>query len=249
VRRLRGGATRAACGDLTDIQETSVLKGNHREAGVGILGPRTVAAAHPRVASSRRLRWTEARLAPAQAAIARRANVADSIRRTSSQCRAALDRTASTHRLFLRLPYGNMAHSLAITINKGVTARDRGASSSSRAGSVCLNTRNLVGAMRGWDPYPFILLNLALSFQAAYAVPVIMMSQNRPQEIDRKGRGERLPHQREGGARDRVAAREDRPTARAASPEAHRGRQGSDRAAAAVGVGARESDAGGGRPS
>jgi uncharacterized membrane protein len=40
-------------------------------------------------------------------------------------------------------------------------------------------TANLVGAMRGWDPYPFILLNLALSLQAAYAAPVIMMSQNR----------------------------------------------------------------------
>ena len=37
-----------------------------------------------------------------------------------------------------------------------------------------------------WDPYPFILLNLALSFQAAYAAPFIMMSQNRQQEIDRK---------------------------------------------------------------
>jgi len=36
-----------------------------------------------------------------------------------------------------------------------------------------------------WDPYPFILLNLALSFQAAYAAPFIMMSQNRQQEIDR----------------------------------------------------------------
>jgi uncharacterized membrane protein len=64
-------------------------------------------------------------------------------------------------------------------------------------------TANLVGAMRGWDPYPFILLNLALSFQAAYAAPVIMMSQNRQQDIDR---GERLPDQRKGGARDRVAA-------------------------------------------
>ena len=42
------------------------------------------------------------------------------------------------------------------------------------------------GAMRGWDPYPFILLNLALSFQAAYAAPVIMMNQNRQQDIDRK---------------------------------------------------------------
>ena len=37
-----------------------------------------------------------------------------------------------------------------------------------------------------WDPYPFILLNLALSFQAAYAAPVIMMSQNRQQDIDRR---------------------------------------------------------------
>ena len=47
-------------------------------------------------------------------------------------------------------------------------------------------TANLVGAIRGWDPYPFILLNLALSFQAAYAAPVIMMSQNRQQDIDRR---------------------------------------------------------------
>ena len=30
-------------------------------------------------------------------------------------------------------------------------------------------TANLIGAERGWDPYPFILLSLALSFQAAYA--------------------------------------------------------------------------------
>jgi len=37
-----------------------------------------------------------------------------------------------------------------------------------------------------WDPYPFILLNLALSFQAAYAAPFIMMSQNRQQDIDRQ---------------------------------------------------------------
>ena len=47
-------------------------------------------------------------------------------------------------------------------------------------------TANLVGAIRGWDPYPFILLNLALSFQSAYAAPVIMMSQNRQQDIDRE---------------------------------------------------------------
>jgi uncharacterized membrane protein len=36
-----------------------------------------------------------------------------------------------------------------------------------------------------FDPYPFILLNLALSFQAAYAAPIIMMSQNRQADIDR----------------------------------------------------------------
>ena len=36
-----------------------------------------------------------------------------------------------------------------------------------------------------WDPYPFILLNLVLSFQAAYTAPVILMSQNRAAERDR----------------------------------------------------------------
>jgi uncharacterized membrane protein len=45
---------------------------------------------------------------------------------------------------------------------------------------------NLTAYIRRWDPYPFILLNLALSFQAAYAAPFIMMSQNRQQDIDRK---------------------------------------------------------------
>lgn len=45
---------------------------------------------------------------------------------------------------------------------------------------------NVTAYLRHWDPYPFILLNLALSFQAAYAAPFIMMSQNRQQDIDRK---------------------------------------------------------------
>ena len=45
---------------------------------------------------------------------------------------------------------------------------------------------NITAWVRHWDPYPFILLNLALSFQAAYAAPFIMMSQNRQQDIDRK---------------------------------------------------------------
>jgi uncharacterized membrane protein len=41
------------------------------------------------------------------------------------------------------------------------------------------------GAIKAWDPYPFILLNLVLSFQAAYTGPVVMMSQNRQTEKDR----------------------------------------------------------------
>jgi uncharacterized membrane protein len=44
---------------------------------------------------------------------------------------------------------------------------------------------NVTAAVRHWDPYPFILLNLALSFQAAYAGPIIMMSQNRAATLDR----------------------------------------------------------------
>jgi len=41
------------------------------------------------------------------------------------------------------------------------------------------------GFLKAWDPYPFILLNLVLSFQAAYTGPVVMMSQNRQSEKDR----------------------------------------------------------------
>jgi len=48
-------------------------------------------------------------------------------------------------------------------------------------------------------PLPFILLNLALSFQAAYAAPFIMMSQNRQAAIDRAAAPNRLRHQRQGG--------------------------------------------------
>jgi uncharacterized membrane protein len=45
---------------------------------------------------------------------------------------------------------------------------------------------NITAWVEHWDPYPFILLNLALSFQAAYAAPFIMMSQNRQADIDRR---------------------------------------------------------------
>jgi uncharacterized membrane protein len=44
---------------------------------------------------------------------------------------------------------------------------------------------NVTAYIEHWDPYPFILLNLVLSFQAAYTAPVIMMSQNRQGTIDR----------------------------------------------------------------
>lgn len=44
---------------------------------------------------------------------------------------------------------------------------------------------NLVGFVYHWDTYPFILLNLLFSTQAAYAAPIIMMSQNRQNERDR----------------------------------------------------------------
>ena len=44
---------------------------------------------------------------------------------------------------------------------------------------------NLIGMIYHWDAYPFILLNLVFSTQAAYAAPIIMMSQNRQNERDR----------------------------------------------------------------
>ena len=45
---------------------------------------------------------------------------------------------------------------------------------------------NITAFLARWDPYPFILLNLALSFQAAYSAPLIMMSQNRQAAADRR---------------------------------------------------------------
>ena len=44
---------------------------------------------------------------------------------------------------------------------------------------------NSLAGRSAWDPYPFILLNLLLSFQAAYTAPIIMMSQNRSADLDR----------------------------------------------------------------
>ncbi len=44
---------------------------------------------------------------------------------------------------------------------------------------------NIIAYVYQWDPYPFILLNLLFSTQAAYAAPIIMMAQNRQNERDR----------------------------------------------------------------
>jgi len=44
---------------------------------------------------------------------------------------------------------------------------------------------NLIAFARHWDPYPFILLNLLFSTQAAYAAPLILLSQNRQADTDR----------------------------------------------------------------
>jgi uncharacterized membrane protein len=49
-------------------------------------------------------------------------------------------------------------------------------------GWILLNT---IGLVRHWDPYPFILLNLAFSTQAAYAAPLILLAQNRQDDRDR----------------------------------------------------------------
>ena len=48
---------------------------------------------------------------------------------------------------------------------------------------------NSIGLIRHWDPYPFILLNLAFSTQAAYAAPLILLAQTRQADRD-KAHGE-----------------------------------------------------------
>ena len=44
---------------------------------------------------------------------------------------------------------------------------------------------NAIGVALHWDPYPFILLNLAFSLQAAYAAPLILLAQTRQAERDK----------------------------------------------------------------
>ncbi|MGO9823438.1 MAG: DUF1003 domain-containing protein [Solirubrobacteraceae bacterium] len=46
-------------------------------------------------------------------------------------------------------------------------------------------TLNVIGISQHWDPYPFILLNLMFSTQAAYAAPLILLAQNRQADRDK----------------------------------------------------------------
>jgi uncharacterized membrane protein len=69
---------------------------------------------------------------------------------------------------------------------------------------------NAVAVVRHWDPYPFILLNLMFSTQAAYAAPLILLAQTRQAERD-KIAAEQLERHREeveAGASRREAALE-----------------------------------------
>jgi uncharacterized membrane protein len=56
---------------------------------------------------------------------------------------------------------------------------------------------NVIAGAAGWDPYPFILLNLAFSTQAAYAAPLILLAQNRQADRDK----EEVERDRETNAR------------------------------------------------
>jgi uncharacterized membrane protein len=72
---------------------------------------------------------------------------------------------------------------------------------------------NLTAWLGSWDPYPFILLNLAFSTQAAYAAPLILLAQNRQDDRDRvsleedRARAERTKADTEYLARELAALR------------------------------------------
>jgi uncharacterized membrane protein len=74
-------------------------------------------------------------------------------------------------------------------------------------------TLNLAAVSLRWDPYPFILLNLAFSTQAAYAAPLILLAQNRQDDRDRvaleedRARAERTKADTEYLARELAALR------------------------------------------
>ena len=57
---------------------------------------------------------------------------------------------------------------------------------------------NSIALVRHWDPYPFILLNLVFSTQAAYAAPLILLAQTRQAERE-AAHEERLEQHRQQG--------------------------------------------------
>jgi uncharacterized membrane protein len=75
--------------------------------------------------------------------------------------------------------FGNFSEAIARTLG---TARFLVAQTAIVVGWIIVNAT--AAALR-WDPYPFILLNLAFSTQAAYAAPLILLAQNRQADRDR----------------------------------------------------------------
>src|SRR6478672_5546422 len=67
---------------------------------------------------------------------------------------------------------------------------------------------NSIAVIQHWDPYPFILLNLAFSTQAAYAAPLILLAQTRQAERDKLAvdKAEKRHDETERQAAERVAA-------------------------------------------
>jgi uncharacterized membrane protein len=64
---------------------------------------------------------------------------------------------------------------------------------------------NSIAIVAHWDPYPFILLNLTFSTQAAYAAPLILLAQTR--QADRDKRAEELTERRHEHLEDQATER------------------------------------------
>ena len=77
--------------------------------------------------------------------------------------------------------FGRVSESIARFFG---TARYLGIQSAIVVVWIVLNIMAITKVIR-WDPYPFILLNLAFSTQAAYAAPLILLAQNRQAERDK----------------------------------------------------------------
>jgi uncharacterized membrane protein len=66
---------------------------------------------------------------------------------------------------------------------------------------------NIYGIFKHWDPYPFIFLNLFFSLQAAYATPIILMSQNRQSKKEKQYALEQLQMNLESKAELNILSR------------------------------------------